>query len=134
MSDLQPGTVLQDTYQVVRPIGRGAMGQVYEVLHARLSGRYALKLLTDEAAADAEFLQRFRREAQIVSGLRHPHIVQVIDFDQHQDGRPYLVMELLDGQDLAAIIEQDGPLPLSRVVTVIGQIAAALETAHALGV
>jgi serine/threonine protein kinase len=134
MSDLEAGTVLQNTYQVVRPIGRGAMGQVYEVTHARLSGRYALKLLTNEAAADPEFLQRFRREAQIVSGLRHPHIVQVIDFDQHQDGRPYLVMELLDGQDLAAIIEQDGPLPLSRVVTVIGQIAAALETAHALGV
>jgi serine/threonine protein kinase len=134
MSDLQPGTVLQDTYQVVRPIGRGAMGQVYEVLHARLSGRYALKLLTDEAAADAEFLQRFRREAQIVSGLRHPHIVQVIDFDQNSDGRPYLVMELLDGEDLAARLGRDGALSLSRVVTVIGQIASALQTAHDLGV
>ena len=134
MSELQTGTVLQNTYQVVRPIGRGAMGQVYEVLHARLAGRYALKLLTNEAAADPEFLQRFRREAQIVSGLRHPHIVQVIDFDQNADGRPYLVMELLDGEDLAARIGRDGPLPLSRVVTVIGQIASALQTAHELGV
>src|SRR6185436_14659713 len=134
MSELQPGTVLQNTYQVVRPIGRGAMGQVYEVVHARLAGRYALKLLTNEAAADPEFLQRFRREAQIVSGLRHPHIVQVIDFDQNSDGRPYLVMELLDGEDLAARIGRDGPLPLSRVVTIIGQIAAALQTAHELGV
>jgi serine/threonine protein kinase len=134
MSDLQPGTVLQNTYEVVRPIGRGAMGQVYEVRHARLSGRYALKLLTNEAAADPEFLQRFRREAQIVSRLRHPHIVQVIDFDQNAEGRPYLVMELLDGEDLAARIGRDGPLPLSRVVTVIGQIASALQTAHELGV
>jgi serine/threonine protein kinase len=134
MSDLQPGTVLQNTYQVVRPIGRGAMGQVYEVVHARLSGRYALKLLTNEAAADPEFLQRFRREAQIVSGLRHPHIVQVIDFDQNSDGRPYLVMELLDGEDLAARVGRDGPLPLSRVVTIISQIASALQTAHELGV
>jgi serine/threonine protein kinase len=134
MSELQPGTVLQNTYQVVRPIGRGAMGQVYEVLHARLSGRYALKLLTNEAAADPEFLQRFRREAQIVSGLRHPHIVQVIDFDQSAEGRPYLVMELLDGEDLAARIGRDGPLALSRVVTVIGQIASALQTAHDLGI
>jgi serine/threonine protein kinase len=134
MSDLEPGTVLQNTYQVVRPIGRGAMGQVYEVAHARLSGRYALKLLTNEAAADAEFLQRFKREAQIVSGLRHPHIVQVIDFDQNSDGRPYLVMELLDGEDLAARIGREGPLALSRVVTIIGQIASALQTAHELGV
>src|SRR4051812_20487972 len=134
MSDLQPGTVLQNTYEVVRPIGRGAMGQVYEVVHARLSGRYALKLLTNEAAADTEFLLRFRREAEIVSGLRHPHIVQVIDFDQNPDGRPYLVMELLDGEDLAARIGRDGPLPLSRVVTVIGQIASALQTAHDRGV
>jgi serine/threonine-protein kinase len=134
MSELQPGTVLQNTYQVVRPIGRGAMGQVYEVIHARLAGRYALKLLTNEAAADPEFLQRFRREAQIVSGLRHPHIVQVIDFDQNSDGRPYLVMELLDGEDLAARVCRDGPMSLSRVVTIIGQIASALQTAHELGV
>src|SRR5688572_11349910 len=107
MSDLAPGTVLQNTYSVIRPIGRGAMGEVYEVQHARLSGRYALKLLTNEAAADPEFLQRFRREAQIVSGLRHPHIVQVIDFDQSPGGRPYIVMELLDGEDLAVRVGRD---------------------------
>jgi serine/threonine-protein kinase len=134
MSDLEPGTVLQNTYRVLRPIGRGGMGQVYEVAHARLAGRYALKLLTHEAAADAEFLQRFKREAEIVSALRHPNIVQVIDFDRGSDGRPYLVMELLDGEDLAARIGRAGPLPLSRVTTIISQIAAALEAAHARGV
>src|SRR2546425_5461644 len=92
---LQAGATLQDTYQVVGLIGRGGMGEVYEVLHARLAGRYALKLLSAEAEKDGEAFLRFRREAEIASSLRHPHIVQVIDFDHTPDGRPYLVMEML---------------------------------------
>jgi len=131
---LETGTVLRDTYRVQGPIGRGGMGVVYEVGHARLAGRYALKLLAREATEDSQALQRFRREAEIVSSLRHPNIVQVVDFDETEDGRPYLVMELLDGEDLAARIGRDGPLPMSRVVTIIGQIASALQTAHELGV
>ena len=88
MSDLQPGTVLQNTYRWSVPSAAAAWGRCTRSVHARLSGRYALKVLAREAAADPEFLQRFRREAQIISGLRHPHIVQVIDFDQTADGRP----------------------------------------------
>jgi eukaryotic-like serine/threonine-protein kinase len=110
------------------------MGQVYEVEHARLSNRYALKLLGHEASTDPEFLQRFRREAQIVSSLRHPHIVQVVDFDESPDGRPYLVMELIEGEDLAVRLERDGPLPLPAVVAIVNQVAAALQTAHDLGI
>jgi eukaryotic-like serine/threonine-protein kinase len=134
MAQLQPGTLLQNTYRVIRRIGQGGMGQVYEVEHARLSNRYALKLLGHEASADPEFLQRFRREAQIVSSLRHPHIVQVVDFDESPDGRPYLVMELIEGEDLAARVEREGPLPLPAVVAIVNQVAAALQTAHDLGV
>jgi serine/threonine-protein kinase len=132
---LAPGTLLQgSTYRVVGSIGKGAMGEVYEVSHARLSGRYALKLLGREATVDPEFLQRFKREAQVVSALRHPHIVQVIDFDQTGEGRPYLVMEMLEGENLAARLDQEGPLPLSRVVPIVKQIASALAAAHARGV
>ena len=134
MAQLQPGTLLQNTYRVIRRIGQGGMGQVYEVEHARLSNRYALKLLAHEASTDPEFLQRFRREAQIVSSLRHPHIVQVVDFDESPDGRPYLVMELIEGEDLAVRLEREGPLPLPAVVTIVNQMAAALQTAHDLGV
>ena len=134
MAQLQPGTLLQNTYRVIRRIGQGGMGQVYEVEHARLSSRYALKLLGHEASTDPEFLQRFRREAQIVSSLRHPHIVQVVDFDESADGRPYLVMELIEGEDLAARLEREGPLPLPAVVTIVNQMAAALQTAHDLGI
>jgi serine/threonine-protein kinase len=134
MAQLQPGTLLQNTYRVIRRIGQGGMGQVYEVEHARLSNRYALKLLGHEASTDPEFLQRFRREAQIVSSLRHPHIVQVVDFDESPDGRPYLVMELIEGEDLAARLEREGPLPLPAVVTIVNQVSAALQTAHDLGI
>jgi serine/threonine-protein kinase len=134
MAQLQPGTLLQNTYRVIRRIGQGGMGQVYEVEHARLSNRYALKLLGHEASADPEYLQRFRREAQIVSSLRHPHIVQVVDFDESPDGRPYLVMELIEGEDLAVRVEREGALPLPAVVAIVNQVAAALQTAHDLGV
>ncbi|HXI57417.1 MAG TPA: serine/threonine-protein kinase [Polyangia bacterium] len=130
---LAAGTVL-GTYRVVGPVGKGAMGEVYEVGHARLAGRYALKLMAKQAAGDGEALQRFRREATIVSSLRHPHIVQVIDFDQTPDGRPYLVMELLIGEDLHTRLRRLGPMPLPRVVAIIKQIASALAAAHGRGV
>jgi serine/threonine-protein kinase len=122
------------TYRVVGRVGKGAMGDVYEVGHARMEGRYALKLLGRQAAGDGEALQRFAREAKIVSSLRHPHIVQVIDFDQTADGRPYLVMELLEGEDLHAHLRRVGPLPLPRVVAIVKQIASALAAAHGRGV
>src|SRR5512138_840230 len=98
---LPPGTLLADTYRVIRLIGVGGMGEVYEASHARLSGRYAVKVLQGEIAARSEILQRFRREAEVTSGLRHPNIVQVLDFNVTPSGYPYLVMEFLDGVELA---------------------------------
>src|SRR5258708_17749620 len=127
------GTVL-GAYRVLGPVGKGAMGEVYEVGHARLAGRYALKLLGQQASGEEEALQRFQREARIASSLRHPHIVQVIDFDRMPDGRPYLVMELLEGEDLHTHLRRAGPLPLSRVAVIIKQIASALGAAHGRGV
>src|SRR5687767_12566474 len=97
--ELATGTVLRGTYEVVGRVGRGGMGVVYEVTHARLAGRYALKLFARDDADAGEARKRFRREADIVSSLRHPHIVQVVDFDEMPDGRPYLVMEMLDGEN-----------------------------------
>jgi eukaryotic-like serine/threonine-protein kinase len=76
------------------------MGQVYEARHARLPGRFAVKVLANADVGRSDFL-RFRREAEIASSLRHPHIVQIIDFNEDLDGSPYLVMEYLDGRDLA---------------------------------
>jgi serine/threonine-protein kinase len=131
---LRPGEVVRGTYLVVAPLGQGGMGEVYEVEHARLSGRYALKLLRRERAADPEAVDRFRREAEIASGLRHPHIVQVIDFDTLPGGAPFLVMERLEGEDLKTHLRARGPLSLARVVAIVEQIASGLAAAHERGI
>jgi eukaryotic-like serine/threonine-protein kinase len=110
------------------------MGEVYEATHDRLSGRYAVKVLGAEVAGHPESFLRFKREAQVTSSLEHPGIVKVIDFNQTPDGLPYLVMEYLDGRDLAQVISTEGPLPLERVVDLVDQIASALGAAHRQGV
>jgi serine/threonine-protein kinase len=131
---LPVGTVLRDTYTIVRLIGRGGMGEVYEATHARLTGRYAVKVLPREIAEDAAVLSRFRREAQIASGLQHPNIVQVIDFHETDDGRPYLVMEYLGGEDLGFFMHRHGPIPLAEALPILDQIAAALGAVHRRGI
>ena len=127
---LLPGVLLQDTYRIVRLVGRGGMSEVYEASHERLAGRYAVKMLCANSDAQPETFHRFRREALVTSGLRHPGIVQVVDFNRAPEGAPYLVMEYLDGRTLAEVIRAEGPLPLPRVVDIIGQIASALAAAH----
>ena len=80
------------------------MGEIYEVSHSRLAGRYAMKVLRSEASAASEALLRFQREAKVTSALQHPNIVQVIDFSTTEGGQPYLVMEFLDGPELAQVM------------------------------
>jgi serine/threonine-protein kinase len=109
------------------------MGEVYEATHARLSGRYAIKLLLRELALRPDAFARFRREAEITSALRHPNIVQVIDFNLMDDESPYLVMEYLDRVDLATRLEQ-GPLSLSAALPLVKQLASALAAAHGRGI
>jgi tRNA A-37 threonylcarbamoyl transferase component Bud32 len=132
--NLAPGTMLGTTYQVVRRIGGGGMGDVYEVTHRRLAGRYAAKVLNADFASHPDAFSRFRREAMVTSGLRHPGIVQVIDFDRTDEGHSFLVMELLEGEELAAIIRRDAPLPLARALGLVEQIGSALHAAHRQGI
>src|SRR4051812_28664560 len=134
MSVLRPGSIVGGTYRVVQLVGAGAMGEVYEATHARLAGRYAIKVLQPSIAANAEALERFRREAEITSSLRHPNIVHIMDFDRLPQGAPYLVMEFLEGLDLGGRLHQLGPPPIDEVVVLVGQIASALEAAHRRGV
>jgi tRNA A-37 threonylcarbamoyl transferase component Bud32 len=126
---LSAGQVVAETYQIVRRIGAGGMGEIYEATHLRLAGRYAIKLLRPEIATTPEALARFKREAMVTSALRHPNIVQVVDFSALDSGAPFLVMEFLDGLELAKVIAA-GPLPLSRVVLLVKQIASGLTAAH----
>src|SRR5438552_3065687 len=106
------------------------MGEVFEATHIRLAGRYAVKVLAPEVRNHPEFLQRFAREAKVTSSLRHPGIVQVIDFDTTPDGSPYLVVEFLEGETLGQVLAREGRLPLGRTIAITRQIASALAAAH----
>jgi serine/threonine-protein kinase len=131
-SVLEAGTLLRDSYRIVRLVGRGGMGEVYEATHTRLSGRYAVKVLAPDVAGDSAVLSRFRREADITSALHHPNIVQVLDFDQTPDGRPFLAMEYLRGRTLAEVIAAEAPVPLARAVALAAPVVSALTAIHAL--
>ena len=128
------GTVLHDTYRLERLLGEGGMGEVYLASHLRLARKFAVKLLIPEAANDVSALQRFQREAQVTSKLGHPHIVEVTDTNITPEGRPYLVMELLQGEDLANHLERQGAMVLPAIVSILRQVTSALHAAHQEGV
>jgi serine/threonine-protein kinase len=129
------GTILKETYRIVRPLAEGGCGEVYLAAHTRLPGQFAVKILQRHLTRDREALARFRQEAEITSTLRHPHIVQVFDFNVTDDGAaPYLVMELLEGVPLADLARSGAPLDPRRAINIIEQIAQALHAAHQHGV
>ena len=128
------GSTLRDTYRVVRLIDRGGMGLVFEAEHLRLKRPVAVKVLSHALVRDQHALARFRAEAEIVALLQHPHVVQVIDFDVTNRQEPYIVMELLEGETLAARLERDPGLPLRFVVRVATQAASALNAVHEAGI
>jgi len=134
MSTLKPGDVIDDTYQVERLLGSGGMAHVYVVKHLRMPRKFALKVLQIEVAVRRDFLERFEREAEILATLRHPHIVDVIDRNKLPDGNPYLVMELLEGEDLATFIARSGALSVPVALRIANQIGEALEAAHHVGI
>jgi serine/threonine protein kinase/tetratricopeptide (TPR) repeat protein len=118
-------------YRVLSRLGGGGMGIVYEAEDVRLHRRVALKVLPDGIGSGAA-LQRFRREAEAASALNHPHICTIHDIDEHE-GRPFIVMEKLEGQTLRHLITGN-PLPLERILALGSQIAEALEAAHGAGI
>jgi len=128
------GQTLDDTYHLQRLVGEGGMGAVYEATHARLAGRYAIKVLLQSLADNADAQALFDREARITSLLQHPNVVQVIDHNTTADGTAYLVMEYLSGESLAARLARVGALSLPAVVDIVEQLAAGLAAAHAHGI
>ena len=131
---LSIGIVLQGTYRIVRPLAEGGCGEIYLAAHTRLPGRFAVKLLHRSLVRDNDALSRFRQEAEITSSLRHPHIVQVFDFNVTDAGVPYLVMELLEGKLLAQRIAAVGALDPAAAADIVEQIASALHAAHERGI
>jgi serine/threonine protein kinase len=121
-------------YRLVERLGEGGMGTVFRVEHVALGREYALKMLrTKVVDHDPAAAQKFLREARIAARIRHPNIVDVFDFGHHASGRPYLVMELLEGESLADLID-GGPLAVEHVCAIARQLAAGLAAAHERGV
>ncbi len=121
------GKILDGTYEVERVVGEGAFGAVYAARHLRLGRPVAVKVLR---AADPDAFARFRREAEITSSLGSRFIAQVFDFNHLPTGEPYLVMELLDGEDLAARLARVKTIALAQALKICEQVASALAVAH----
>jgi serine/threonine-protein kinase len=131
---LKPGDIIADRYRVMAPIGRGAMGMVYRAEHVQISKVMAIKLLHPELQQNPENVARFHREAESASRLNHPNTVHVFDFGRTESGSLYLVMEYVDGDDLAKVLDKDGPMPFGRVAYLCAQVAGSVEDAHAAGI
>jgi len=126
------GTLAGTPYRLLRKIGEGASGEVFEAEHVELGRRYAIKVLAAAHAAAHAAVDRFRREARAVANLSHPNLVQLHDFGKSTDGRVFLVMELLSGKTLDALVQQG--IDWQRGTELAIQAARALEAAHGAGV
>lgn len=128
------GTVLEGAYRLVRLIGHGGMGAVYEATQLRLGKRVAIKLMSQSSVSDQVSLARFHQEAEVTSKLGHPHLVNVVDFGTAESGQPYMVMEYLEGEDLDHRLRRSKPVPPETAARIVVQTASALGAAHAQGV
>jgi len=126
--------IIRNKYEVLERIGVGGMGVVYKGRHVTFNELCAIKIVSDVIAGDAKFLQRFQTEAVVTRKLRHPNAVRVDDFDYTEDGRPFIVMELVVGKNIGEVLQEEGPLRASRAVRIATQAARALGVAHKLGV
>jgi serine/threonine protein kinase len=128
------GRTLRGSYRITRLLDQGGMGLVFEAEHERLKRRLAVKVLPRHLVRDAYALARFRREAELVALLQHPHVVHVVDFDTTEEQEPYIVMELLTGETLAARLKRERRLPLEAAVRIASQTASALSAVHAASI
>jgi serine/threonine-protein kinase len=121
-------------YEVLEPIGEGGMGVVYRGVHPLIKKRVAIKVLKPGASTDASHVKRLLAEAEAVNSIGHRNIVDIFGLGQLADGRPYIVMELLEGEPLDAYLRANRRLPLHEVLTLLLEIASPLAAAHAKGV
>lgn len=118
-------------YALIGRIGGGAMGEVYRARHARSGQLRALKLLAPRASQQQR--ERFEHEARLGEQIRHPNAVAALEHGRASDGRPYFTMDLIEGVDLDALVEREGPQPAERVLRIVRQVAAALVDLHDRG-
>ena len=121
-------------YRLLRRMGEGGMALVFEAEHMRLGQRVAIKVLREDHEQSPLLVERFEREGRAIGKLKSPHVVRVLDVDSTPGGAPYLVMELLEGGDLAAELTRRGPLPVAEAVGYVLQACRGLAEAHAQGI
>ena len=124
--------LLGGRYELGRLIAGGGMGAVWRAVDRRLDRPVAVKLLRANLASDPAFVERFRREARAAAVLSHPNVAGVFDYGEHE-GEAFIVMELVEGENLAERLAREGPLPWPQALAIAGQVARALAAAHAHG-
>jgi serine/threonine protein kinase len=134
MTQVKEGDVLAGKYRVERVLGVGGMGVVVSALHIHLEERVAIKFLLPEALSNPDAVARFGREARAAVKIKSEHVARVTDVGTLESGAPYMVMEFLHGRDLAAVVHDSGPLPVSLAVEYVLQACEALAEAHHMGI
>ncbi len=120
-------------YNIVGKIGKGAMGEVYQGHDPILNRFVAIKIIAETVGTDADLVERFKREARNAAGLNHPNIITIYDFVE-EEGHLYMVMELLEGQDLKELIKSGAPVTMDQILSIMEQIADGLGFAHSRGI
>jgi serine/threonine-protein kinase len=131
---VEVGQVISSKYKLLRLLGDGGMGSVYEAEHLRLGTHVAIKVLHSDLARRSGLIERFLQEARVSAQIRSPHVVHVTDVESTPDGIAYLVMELLQGEPLSTLEKRERTLPVATACEYTLQILQALEAAHSLGV
>src|SRR5262245_52518381 len=114
--DPRLGQLVHDRYRILRKLGEGGMGAVYEGEHTLIQRRVAIKCLHAQFAANPEMVARFQREAMAANATRHPNIVEVTDMGRFDDGAVFMVLEFLEGRDLGSLLHEERALPIARTV------------------
>ena len=133
-SPVKEGEILAEKYRVERVLGEGGMGVVVAAMHLELDQRVALKFLLPEALAHPEIVERLAREARAAAKIRSQHVARVIDTGKMANGTPFMVMEYLEGKDLAALLSENGALPIETAIEYVLQASEAVAEAHHAGI
>jgi serine/threonine-protein kinase len=133
VQSVEPDTIIDGRYRVIRRLGSGGMADVYQAQDQQLGRQVALKLLYRHFAEDEQFVERFRREASSAAGLQHPNIVGIYDRGEW-NGTYYIAMEYIEGRTLKDVIRERGPAPPEAAVDIVLQILRAARFAHQRGI
>ena len=133
-SGLAPGVMLGDRYEIIESLADGGMGSVYKAKHKFMNRNVAVKTLQPFMMASGTALKRFQQEAQAVSSMNHPNILNVFDFFISEEGQPYLIMDYLEGTNLESIRKSGEPVDLVRALKIFVMVCSALAHAHERGI